>query len=131
MKRARGEKGAYPKRKDDIDLGYCQKDRRGLSRSSSKETMMVKKLLTRLIAGSLLAVLVTAYRVKDASTIATPTVHMGATGFIQDGITLQKRGDARSCGRFRLATSNRKRQVGERCGKTGDRPGGTSGESGL
>jgi len=52
--------------------------------------MMVKKLLTGLIVGSLLAVLVTACGIRDASTIAVPTVHMGATGFIQDAITLQK-----------------------------------------
>ena len=45
---------------------------------------MVKKMLTGLIVGSLLAVLVTACGVKDASTVAIPTVHMGATGFIQN-----------------------------------------------
>jgi len=44
--------------------------------------MMLKKFLIGLIVGSLLAVLVTACAVKDASTVAIPTVHMEATGFI-------------------------------------------------
>jgi hypothetical protein len=50
----------------------------------------VKKMLTGLIAGSLLAVLVTACSIKEASPVVIPTVHMGATGFIQDAITFHK-----------------------------------------
>ena len=51
---------------------------------------MVKKIFTGLIAGSLLAVLVTACSIKEASPVVIPTVHMGATGFIQDAITFHK-----------------------------------------
>ena len=51
---------------------------------------MVKKMLMVLIAGSLLAVLVTACSVKEASTVVIPTVHMGALGFIQDSITFHR-----------------------------------------
>jgi len=43
-----------------------------------------------LLVGSLLTVVVTACGVKDASTVTIPTVHMGATGFIQEAITLHK-----------------------------------------
>jgi plastocyanin len=52
--------------------------------------MMLKKMLTGLIAGSLLALLVTACSIKEASPVVIPTVHMGALGFIQDSITLHK-----------------------------------------
>jgi len=58
--------------------------------SARKETMMVKKILAGLIAGSLLAVLVTACSIKEASPVVIPTVHMGALGFIQDAITFHK-----------------------------------------
>jgi len=58
--------------------------------SARKETMMVKKILAGLIAGSLLAVLVTACSIKEASPVVIPTVHMGALGFIQDSITFHK-----------------------------------------
>ena len=51
---------------------------------------MVKKILTGVIAGSLLAVLVTACSIREASPVVIPTVHMGATGFIQDSITFHK-----------------------------------------
>ena len=51
---------------------------------------MLKKILTGLIFGSLLAVLVTACSIKEASPVVIPTVHMGALGFIQDSITLHK-----------------------------------------
>lgn len=59
-------------------------------RSSRKETMVVKKMLIGLIVGSLLAVLVSACGIREASPIIIPTVHMGALGFEQDAITLQK-----------------------------------------
>ncbi len=51
---------------------------------------MVKKMLIGLLAGSLLTVLVSACGIREASPIVIPTVHMGATGFIQDAITLHK-----------------------------------------
>ena len=51
---------------------------------------MLKKMLAGLIAGSLLAVLVTACSIKEASSVVIPTVHMGALGFIQDSITFHK-----------------------------------------
>lgn len=60
------------------------------TRSSRKETMIVKKMLAGLIAGSLLAVLVTACSIREASPVVIPTVHMGALGFIQDSITFHK-----------------------------------------
>jgi hypothetical protein len=60
------------------------------ARPARKETMMVKKMLTLLIVGILLAVLVTACGVKEASPAVIPTVHMGALGFIQDSITFHK-----------------------------------------
>jgi hypothetical protein len=60
------------------------------ARRARKETMPVKKMLIALIAGSLFAVLVTACSVKEASPVVTPTVHMGALGFIQNSITLRK-----------------------------------------
>jgi hypothetical protein len=43
-----------------------------------------------LIAGSLLALLVTACSIQEANPVVTPTVHMGALGFIQNSITLHK-----------------------------------------
>jgi len=52
--------------------------------------MMLKKMLVGLIAGSLLAVLVTACSIREASPVVIPTVHMGALGFIQDAITFHK-----------------------------------------
>src|SRR5215471_10991462 len=52
--------------------------------------MMVKKILTGFIAGSLLAVLVTACGIKEANPVVNPTVHMGALGFIQNSITFHK-----------------------------------------
>src|SRR6266699_5191531 len=60
------------------------------ARSARKETMMLKKILAALIAGSLLAVLVTECSIKEASPVVIPTVHMGALGFIQDSITFHK-----------------------------------------
>jgi plastocyanin len=60
--------------------------------SSRKETMMVQKMLAGLVVASLLALLVSACGIREASTIVVPTVHMGATGFIQDSITLHKGG---------------------------------------
>ena len=51
---------------------------------------MVKKMLIVLIVGSLLAVLVTACSIKEASPVVIPTVHMAALGFIQDSITFHK-----------------------------------------
>ena len=59
-------------------------------RRSRKETMMLKKMLAGLIVGSLLAILVTACSIKEASPVVIPTVHMGDLGFIQDSITLHK-----------------------------------------
>src|SRR6266567_3931308 len=61
-----------------------------LACSARKETMMLKKMVTGLIVGSLLAVLVTACSIKEASPVVVPTVHMGALGFIQDSITFHK-----------------------------------------
>jgi plastocyanin len=55
-----------------------------------KEAMMAKKILIVLIVGSLLALLVSACSVKENSPVVIPTVHMGALGFIQNSITLQK-----------------------------------------
>lgn len=55
-----------------------------------KERMMVKKMFLVFIVGSLLAVLVTACSVQEASPVVIPTVHMGALGFIQSSITLNK-----------------------------------------
>jgi plastocyanin len=52
--------------------------------------MMLKKMLIGLIVWSLLAVLVTACSIKEASPVVIPTVHMGALGFIQNAITLHK-----------------------------------------
>ena len=55
--------------------------------------MMLKKILTGLMLGSLLgllSLLVTACSIKEASTPVIPTVHMGALGFIQDAITFHK-----------------------------------------
>ena len=60
------------------------------TRRFRKETMMLKKILAGLIAGSLLAVLVTACSIKEASPVVIPTVHMGALGFIRDSITFHK-----------------------------------------
>ena len=51
---------------------------------------MLKKLLAGLIVGSLLAILVTACSIKEASPVVIPTAHMGALGFIQDSITFHK-----------------------------------------
>lgn len=51
---------------------------------------MVKKMLAGLVVASLLTMLVSACGIKEASPIVIPTVHMGATGFIQDSITLHK-----------------------------------------
>jgi plastocyanin len=52
--------------------------------------MMLKKMLAGLVVANLLTVLVSACGIREASTIVVPTVHMGATGFIQDSITLHK-----------------------------------------
>ncbi len=52
----------------------------------------MRKMLKIMIASSLLAVLVTACSVKEASPVVIPTVHMGALGFIQNSITLHKGG---------------------------------------
>ena len=60
---------------------------------------MVKKILAGLMVGNLLAIVVTACSIREASPVVIPTVHMAALGFIQDAITFHKRGDARSCGR--------------------------------
>ncbi len=51
---------------------------------------MAKMRLMLVIAGSLLAVLVTACSVQEASPVVIPTVHMGALGFIQNSIALHK-----------------------------------------
>ena len=51
---------------------------------------MVKKRLIALLFGSILAVLVTACSVQEASPVVIPSVHMGALGFIQSSITLHK-----------------------------------------
>ncbi len=51
---------------------------------------MVKQRLVALLFGSLLAVLVTACSVQEASPVVIPIVHMGALGFIQSSITLHK-----------------------------------------
>lgn len=48
----------------------------------------MKKMPAGLIVGSLLTLLISACGVKDASTIVTPTIHMGTIGFIQSAITL-------------------------------------------
>ena len=53
---------------------------------------MVQKMLAGLVVASLLVLLVSACGIREASTIVVPTVHMGATGFIQDSITLHKGG---------------------------------------
>jgi len=60
------------------------------ARGSRKETTMLKKMLAGLVVASLLTVLVSACGIREASPIIVPTVHMGATGFIQDSITLHK-----------------------------------------
>jgi hypothetical protein len=52
--------------------------------------MMVKKMLMVLIVGSMLAILVTACSIQEASPVVIPTVHMGALGFIQDSIAFHK-----------------------------------------
>jgi hypothetical protein len=51
---------------------------------------MVKKMLLGLIVGSLLTLLVTACSIQEAKPVVTPTVYMGALGFIQDSIILHK-----------------------------------------
>lgn len=51
---------------------------------------MVKKMLAGLVVASLLTVLVSACGIREASPIVVPTVHMGATGFLQDSITFHK-----------------------------------------
>ena len=51
---------------------------------------MVKKMFMVLIVGDLLAVLVSACSLKEASPVVIPTVHMGALGFIQSSIILHK-----------------------------------------
>ena len=51
---------------------------------------MVKKMLSGLIAVSLLAILVTACSVKEASPVVIPTVHMAALGFSQNSITFHE-----------------------------------------
>src|SRR5215471_1322614 len=81
---------ACPCREDSPDHGDFQRDRRSLCPPARKETMMVKKMLIVLIAGSLLAVLVTGCSVKEARPVVIPTVHMAALGFIQDSITLHE-----------------------------------------
>jgi hypothetical protein len=55
-----------------------------------KVRVAVKKMLVVLIAGTLLAISVTACSIKEASPVVTPTVHMGALGFIQNSITPRK-----------------------------------------
>jgi plastocyanin len=52
--------------------------------------MMLKKMLVGLIVVNLLAVMVTACSIKEASPVIIPTVHLGALGFIQDSITFHK-----------------------------------------
>ena len=77
--------------KDITDHGNCQgMTDEAFALRARKDTMTVKKMLTELIVGILLAVLVTACSVNEARPVVIPTVHMAALGFIQDSITLQK-----------------------------------------
>jgi hypothetical protein len=83
MKHARvGKTALITETPSGIDAAFARRTR--------KETMMVKKMLMVLIAGSLLAVLVTACSIQEASPVVIPTVHMAALGFIQNSITLHK-----------------------------------------
>lgn len=66
-------------------------DLRGLREwSARKDTMMFKKLLIGVIVSSLLILAVTACGIREASTTAGPTVHMGADFFFQPSITIRK-----------------------------------------
>jgi plastocyanin len=51
---------------------------------------MVKKILTGLIVCALLSLVVVACGIENVNTSALPTVHMGATDFLQHSITIQK-----------------------------------------